>query len=217
MRRPGGFLDIHVGTSPGVIIAATPRMPGGQITQWLEKWRSGDAQALEQLMPLVYDELRQVAKRQLRREAPAHTLSSTALVHEVYLRLVQQRQLAASDREHFYAIAGRTMRRILVDHARARMRLKRGGGRRISLEETDEPALLAPREVEEVLALEAALERLGEESERAVRVIECRIFAGLTLEETAEALRLSSKSVQRTWSAAAAWLRKEIGDGLIEP
>lgn len=189
-------------------------MSRGQITLWLHEWRSGDARALDRLMPLVYAGLREVARRQLRRESPGHTLSSTALVHEVYLRLVAQRHLAANDREHFFAIAGRTMRRILVDHARARLRLKRGGERPASLEPGDEPELLAPREIEEVLALDVALERLAAESERAVRVIECRIFAGLTLEETAEALGLSSKSVQRTWSAAAAWLRKEIGDGL---
>jgi RNA polymerase sigma factor (TIGR02999 family) len=184
----------------------------GQITLWLNEWRSGDAGAFERLMPVVYDELRQIAKRQLLRESPAHTLSSTALVHEVYLRLIQQRQLAANDREHFFAIAARVMRRILVDHARARRRQKRGGG---DLAEPDEPALLDAGEVEEVLALEVALERLAKESERAVRVIECRIFAGLTLEETAQALSLSSRSVQRTWVAATAWLRNEIGDSLL--
>jgi RNA polymerase sigma-70 factor, ECF subfamily len=191
-------------------------MSRGQITLWLNEWRSGDAGALDRLMPLVYEGLRKVARRQLHQESPAHTLSSTALVHEVYLRLLQQRQLVATDREHFFAIAGQTMRRILVDHARARVRLKRGGDR-VALEPVaeDEPALLAPREVEEVLALEVALGRLAKQSERAVRVIECRIFAGLTLEETARALGLSSKSVQRTWSAATAWLRKEIGSGVL--
>jgi RNA polymerase sigma factor (TIGR02999 family) len=189
----------------------------GEITAFLQQWRAGDARALEQLMPLVYDELREVARRQLLRESRGHTLSSTALVHEVYLRLLQQRQLAAQDREHFYAIAGRTMRRILVDHARARLRLKRGGGEKPA-DPGQEPELLSAREVEEVLALDVALDRLGKESERAVQVIECRIFGGLTLEETAQALGLSVKSVQRTWSAAAAWLRKEIGgDGLVEP
>jgi len=184
----------------------------GQVTTWLEQWRSGDATALERLMPVIYDELREVAKRQLLHESPAHTLSPTALVHEVYLRFVQQRQLGAADRQHFLALAARTMRRILVDHARARHRVKRGGSdRRVDVDE-NEPALLAPGEIEEVLALELALERLAKESERAVRVVECRIFAGLTLEETARVLSLSSKSVQRTWTAVVAWLRKEIGD-----
>jgi RNA polymerase sigma factor (TIGR02999 family) len=184
----------------------------GEVTAWLEDWRSGDASALGRLVPVLYAELREVAKRQLLQESPGHTLSPTALVHEVYLRLVQQRTLAASDREHFLALAAGTMRRILVDHARARHRLKRGGGARPEeLDELNEPDLLDPREVDEVLALELALERLAQESERAVRVVECRIFAGLTLEETARVLSLSSKSVQRTWTAVVAWLRKEIG------
>ena len=168
----------------------------------------------DKLMPLVYEGLREVARRQLRRESPAHTLSSTALVHEVYLRLLSQRQLAANDRQQFFGIAGQTMRRILVDHARARLRLKRGGDRRSPVDPgpDDEPALLSAGEVEEVMALEVALGRLAKESERAVRVIECRIFAGLTLQETGQALGLSDRSVQRTWNAATAWLRKEIGD-----
>jgi RNA polymerase sigma factor (TIGR02999 family) len=189
-------------------------LPRGKITQWLQDWRSGDPGALDRLMPLVYEGLRAVARRQLRRESPANTLSPTALVHEVYLRLLSQRQLAANDRDHFFAIAGQTMRRILVDHARARMRHKRGGEPPVSLEpgDEDQPSLLEPREVEEVLALDVALERLAKESARAARVIECRIFAGLTLKETAQALGLSDRSVQRTWAAATAWLRKEIGD-----
>lgn len=194
-------------------MAITAEM-SGQVTAWLQEWRGGDATALERLMPVVYEELREVAKRQLLSESPAHTLSATALVHEVYLRFVQQRQLGAADRQHFLALAARTMRRILVDHARARQRLKRGGSSaHVEVPAAEgEPALLAPGEVEEVLALELALERLAQESERAVRVVECRIFAGLTLEETARVLALSTKSVQRTWTTVVAWLRKEIGD-----
>ena len=186
-------------------------MSRGQITLWLKEWRAGDARALDRLMPLVYDGLRDVARRQLRRESPAHSLSSMALVHEVYLRLLSQRRLAANDRAHFFAIAGYTMRRILVDHARRRR--NRGGDPAAfpEADSEDRPALLAPREVDEVLAVEAILDRLTKTSERAVRVIECRIFAGMTLDETAQALGLSVKSVQRTWSAAAAWLRKEMG------
>ena len=154
-------------------------MPGGQVTQWLARWRAGDREALERLVPLVYDELRQVARRQLRRESPGHTLSATALVHEVYLRLLQQRQLAATDRDSFLAIAAQTMRRILVDHARARSRLKRGGDDRpVSLEPGDDVPLLSDPEVEEVLAIDVALERLAQVDERALRVVECRIFAG---------------------------------------
>jgi RNA polymerase sigma factor (TIGR02999 family) len=187
-------------------------MAGGQVTECLARWRAGDPNALERLVPLVYDELRQVARRQLRRESPDHTLSATALVHEVYLRLLRQRQLAASDRDDFLAIAAQTMRRILVDHARARTRVKRGGkDRPIQLDTRHDVPLLTDAEVEEVLAIDLALERLAHEDERALRVVECRIFAGLTLEETAQALGISTKAVQRTWTTALAWLRKEIG------
>ena len=184
----------------------------GQVTEWLARWREGDHEALERLVPLVYDELRQVARRQLQRESPNHTLSATALVHEVYLRLLQQRQLTATDRTNFLATAAQTMRRILVDHARARSRLKRGGDERpVQLEPGDDAPLLSDTEVEEVLAIDVALERLAQIDERAYRVVECRFFAGLTLDETAEALGVSSKSVQRTWTTARAWLRKELG------
>jgi RNA polymerase sigma factor (TIGR02999 family) len=189
-------------------------MAAGQVTECLARWRAGDRDALQRLVPLVYDELRHVAQRQLRRESPDHTLSATALVHEVYLRLVRQRQLAAADRDGFLAIAAQTMRRILVDHARARMRVKRGGKDRpipIPLDTTQDVPLLTDAEVEEVLAIDLALERLAHVDERALRVVECRIFAGLTLEETAQALGISTKSVQRTWTTALAWLRKEIG------
>ena len=187
-------------------------MTGGQVTQWLARWRAGDREALERLVPLVYDELREVARRQIRRESPGHTLSATALVHEVYFRLLQQRQLAATDRDSFLSIAAQTMRRILVDHARARSRLKRGGDQAlVPLEPGDDVPLLSDAEAEEVLAVDIALERLAHADERALRVVECRIFAGLTLEETAQALGISIKSVQRTWVTARAWLRKEIG------
>jgi RNA polymerase sigma factor (TIGR02999 family) len=187
-------------------------MNPGPVTHWLERWRGGDRDALEHVVPLVYDELRQVARRQLVRESPGHTLSATGLVHEVYLRLLQQRQLAAVDREGFLSIAGQTMRRILVDHARARSRLKRGGDERpVSLEPGDDVPLLTDTEVEEVLAINVALDRLAAIDDRARRVVECRIFGGLTLDETAQALGISPKSVQRTWAAARAWLRKEIG------
>ncbi len=168
---------------------------------------------MDRLVPLIYEELRHLARRELGRESPGHTLSATGLVHEVYLRLLQQRQLAAMDRTGFLAIAGSTMRRILVDHARARKRLKRGGAHKAEpLEPDAEPALLTALEVEEVLAIDLALERLALLDERARQVVECRVFGGLTLEETARVLDLSTKSVQRSWTTARAWLRKEIGD-----
>ena len=181
------------------------------ITVWLERLHAGEPGALERLVPLVYDELRQVARRQLSREIRPNTLSATALVHEVYLRLVQQRQIAAGDRETFLAIAAQTMRRILVDHARRRQRLKRGGEHSLEpLDADDAPGLLADHEVDEVLAVDSLIARLAELDERAARVVEYRIFAGLTLEETALALDTSVKTVQRSWMTARAWLRKEI-------
>jgi RNA polymerase sigma factor (TIGR02999 family) len=192
-------------------------MPG-EVTEWLRRWRGGDREALERVVPLVYDQLRQIARRQLLGESPGHTLSATALVHEVYLRLLQQRQLTAEDRDGFLAIAARTMRRILVDHARARTRLKRGGHERtFPLETGDDVPLLSDTEVEEVLAMDRALERLAQIDERAHRVVECRVFAGLTLDETAKVLQISGRSVQRTWTAALAWLRKEIGHDVAAP
>jgi RNA polymerase sigma factor (TIGR02999 family) len=189
-------------------------MGSGDVTQWLARWREGDANALDRIVPLVYNALRQVARGQLRGEIrhPV-TLSATALVHETYLRLLQQRQIQAVDRNSFLAIAGLTMRRILVDHARKRRRLKRGADVAITpLADEDElPALLSESEVDEVLALDEALERLAAADPRAARIVEHRVFTGLTLEETAQALDLSVKTVQRTWTAARAFLRKEIG------
>jgi RNA polymerase sigma-70 factor, ECF subfamily len=191
--------------------AVRAEVSSGPITGWLQQWQAGDREVLARLVPAVYQELRRLARSQLRRESPGHSLSSASLVHEVYLRLLHQRRLAAGDRSGFLGIAAQTMRRILTDHARGRQRLKRGGGEGPALLEADDhPALLSGREVEEVLALDLALARLGEQDERAVRVIECRIYAGLTLEETAETLDLSKRSVQRTWDAALAWLRKEL-------
>jgi RNA polymerase sigma factor (TIGR02999 family) len=188
-------------------------MPG-QVTQWLRRLRDGDEAALEQLMPLLYDELRLLARKQLRSERPGHTLSSTALVNEAYLRLVDQHQLRPADRAQFFAIAATTMRRILVDYARTRKRLKRGGGHQpVPLEEAE--SFLTDEEADEMLALDAALDRLAALAPRVVQVVQCRFYSGLTLEETAQALEVSVKTVQRDWIAARAWLRKEMADGLL--
>jgi RNA polymerase sigma factor (TIGR02999 family) len=187
-------------------------LSAGPVTEQLSRWRAGDPGALEPLLPLVYDELRRVARRQLQRETPGHTLSPTGLVHEAYLRLLRQRHIAACDREEFLGIAAHTMRRILVDHARGRTRLKRGGRETpVPLDERCDPPLLTDLEAEEVLAVDVALDRLEQLDTRARRVVEHRVFAGLTLEETAEALGISARSVQRTWATARAWLRREIG------
>jgi RNA polymerase sigma factor (TIGR02999 family) len=204
-----------VASSSDTRVSALPCPTGGPVTQWLTQWRAGDRAALEHLVPLVYSELRLVAKRQLRRESPDHTLSPTALVHEAYLRLLRQHHVQATDRDSLLAVAAHTMRRILVDHARSRTRLKRGGDARpVRLETGEDPPLLNEVEAEEVLAVDFALQRLAQLDDRARRVVECRIFAGLTLQETADVLGISCKSVQRTWTAARAWLRKEIGPTL---
>jgi len=162
----------------------------------------------------VYDELRQVARRQLRGESSPAPVSPTTLVHEAYLRLIRQRRLDLGDRDGFLAIAGHTMRRVLVDEARRRSRIKRGGREHpLSLSSPIDEELglvLGDSDLEQVLAVDAALERLAARSERAARIVEHRIFAGLTLEETARALDTSVKTVQRTWRTARAWLRKEL-------
>ena len=180
----------------------------GEITQLLRRLDAGDEAALEQLMPLLYDELRFLARKHLRRERPDHTLNTTALVNEAYLRLVQQRRLGVEDRRGFFGIASSTMRRILVDYARARKRLKRGGDQQpVPLEEA---MFLSEREAEEVLVLDEALTRLEAINPRGSQVIQHRFFGGLTLEETAEVMEISVPTVHRAWRAARNWLRKEI-------
>ncbi|MBS1241827.1 MAG: hypothetical protein H6R40_1254 [Gemmatimonadetes bacterium] len=183
------------------------------VTTVLARMRSGDAGALDQLLPLVYDELRALAGAQLRDERTGHTLGATALVHEAYLRLVERDRLEAHDRSHFFALAAQSMRRVLIDHARARKRQKRGLGKEaLPLEAIED--LVGDQAADELIALDDALTRLAEASPRAALVVERRFFAGLTLEETAETLGTSLKTVQRDWLAARAWLRKEIGGEL---
>lgn len=181
----------------------------GQITVWLRRLREGDDDAFEYLVPLVYDELHKLARSHLRRERRGHTLGATALVNEVYIKLVGQHVIDAADRVQFFGIAGGTMRRFLCDYARMRKRLKRGSGRRpIPLEDVE--PFLSDEEADEVLGLDEALERLAEIDPRGSEVVQHRFFSGLTLEETAEALGVSLRTVQRDWTAARAWLRKEI-------
>lgn len=187
----------------------------GEITAWLTRLRQGDDEALDRLVPMLYDELRGLARRLLDNERPGHTLTPTALVHEAYLRLSKERRIGAEDRGEFFAVAATAMRRILVESARRRRRAKRGGdAERIPLEAADAIAgSLSDEEAEELLALDAALERLGDSSPRARRVVELRVFAGLTLDETATALAVHEKTVRRDWLFARAWLRREIGAG----
>jgi RNA polymerase sigma-70 factor, ECF subfamily len=181
----------------------------GDVTIWLERWRGGDREAFDRIVPLVYAELREVAQRALRRERPDHTLSATALVNEAYLRLLDQRRIAAQDRAGFLSVAACTMRRLLVDYARSRKRNKRGGGENpLPIEEAE--IFLTEPEAEELLALDLALHRLAAAHPRGCQVIEHRYFAGLSLEESAHVLGVSAKTVQRDFLASRAWLRKEL-------
>ena len=184
-----------------------------QITQLLAAVSDGREDAWEPLMVSVYDELRRLAHGRLRFERQGHTLGTTALVHEAWLRLVDLDRLPWQGRGHFFAVAARAMRRILVDHARATKRHKRGGSReRVPLEEAEGEALpnLTDEDADELLALDQALTRLGEASERQRKVVELRFFSGLTSPETAEALGVGVNTVKRDWSVARAWLNREL-------
>ncbi len=189
----------------------------GDLTAWLRRLQDGDDDALERVVRLLYDELRGLARQRLHHERPGHTLSATALVNEAYLRLAQQHHLPAGSRTQFLAVASNTMRRVLVDYARARKRLKRGGAdlERVPLEQAE--PFLSEEEADEILALEDALQSLAAADPRAATVVERRFFSGLTVEEIAEQLQLSSKTVQRDWVAARAWLRKEVSRRLALP
>jgi RNA polymerase sigma factor (TIGR02999 family) len=181
------------------------------VTKLLANWSSGDRAALEALVPLVYDELRRVAKYYLKQERQNHTLSSTALVHEAYLRLVNQKEVTWQDRAHFFGVAAQMMRRILVDHARHHAYAKRGGGvLTLALEE----AVATPqgREVN-LVALDDALNGLAKLDERQSRMVELRFFGGLSIEETSEVLGVSMPTVKRDWASARAWLFREITRG----
>jgi RNA polymerase sigma-70 factor, ECF subfamily len=177
------------------------------VTTLLRAWRRGDQAAFERLTPLVYDQLRRRARHYLRGERPNHTLRPTALVHEAYLRLVNLDQVDWQDRSHFFALAARQMRRILVDSARARRYQKRGGG---AVSVTFDEALAVSRRDPDLVALDDALELLGQQDERKVRVVELRFFGGLTNDEIAAALGISSDTVTRDWQMAKLWLRRAL-------
>jgi RNA polymerase sigma factor (TIGR02999 family) len=177
-------------------------------------WRRGDQAALEELAPLVYAELRRLAHRQMRRERPGHTLQTTALVNETYLRLVDSKRVRWQNRAHFFAVCAQLMRRILVDHARARRSLKRGGDAvHVTLE--DAPVGSPPPDAD-LLALDEALTRLAGIDMRKSRVVELRHFGGLSVEETAEALEVSTDTVMRDWKMAKLWLLRELKRGATE-
>ncbi len=183
----------------------------GEITAALTGLRDGALPGMDRLLPLVYGELRRIAHRQLAGEPDGHTLSTTALVHEAYLRLADQHN-AWSDRAQFFALAARAMRRILVDYARRHRALRRGaGGQPLALDAAEEAGLLAGQErAEELLALDEALERLSRLDPRLARVVECRFFGGLSEVETAEALGMSQRTASRSWTLARGWLFAEL-------
>jgi RNA polymerase sigma-70 factor (ECF subfamily) len=178
------------------------------VTQLLEQWNHGDREALDQLMPLIYEELRKMAKRYMSQQNPAHTLQTTALIHEAYLRMVNQKEKHFENRAHFFGVAAQAMRHILVDYARARGTDKRGGGvRPVSLEEA---ALVTPERAGELVAFDEALKELEQLSKRQSRVVELRYFGGLTVDETATVLKVSPETVMRDWTMAKTWLHRAL-------
>lgn len=192
-------------------MAATQDEPQ-EVTQLLLAWNGGDESALERLIPLVYAELRRLARRHMRREHPGHTLQTTALINEAYLRLVDLGNVQWQNRAHFFALCARLMRRILVDFARSRRYAKRGAGAEpISL---DESVVVSPARPTDLVAVDDALSALAKIDARKGQVVELRFFGGLTAEETAEVLKVSPETVRRDWKMAKVWLLRELsGEG----
>jgi RNA polymerase sigma factor (TIGR02999 family) len=180
----------------------------GELTELLRSWHGGDRAALDRIMPVVYDELRSLAGRHLARERDGHTLQTTALVHEAYLKLIDQTRAKFESRAHFLAVAAQAMRRILVDHARTRGRLKRGGAQeRVAL---DDAALVGGDPDLDLVALDGALRRLADHDERKARAVEMRFFGGMTVEEIAQAQGVGTATVKRDWEFARTWLLREM-------
>lgn len=187
-----------------------PTPPEQPVTELLIRWRAGDHEALRALVPLVYQELRAMAHGLLRAERTDHTLQSTALVHEAYLKLVKQGPPEVQNRAHFFAVAARLMRQILVDYARSRGAAKRGAACRVQLEEGIETP---GKEAVDVVALDDALNQLSQRDSQQSQIVELRFFGGLTLEEAAEVLEISASTVKRDWRLAKAWIAREIQRG----
>jgi RNA polymerase sigma factor (TIGR02999 family) len=187
------------------------QQPSQPVTELLVRWRAGDRDALEALIPLVYKELRDIARRQLRRERPGHTLQSAALVNEAYLRLLDQRPFDTESRAHFLAVAARLMRQILVDYARSHGAAKRGADRRVEL---DTSVILPQARTADVVALDDALNDLSRLDEQQGRVVELRFFGGLATEEIALVLNVSPSTVKRDWNVAKAWLTRQMKRGI---
>ena len=182
--------------------------PPGDVTRLLQAWRHGDKSALDALLPLVHEELRRLARRHMRRERPEHTLQTSALVNEAYVRLVDERHVDWRDRAHFFGVAAHLMRFVLVDYARRRAMAKRGGGA-VPLV-LDEAGVRADDPAFGLIAIDRALDKLAELDERQCRVAELKLFAGLNLVETAEVLSVSTATVTRDWRLARAWLQREL-------
>jgi RNA polymerase sigma-70 factor, ECF subfamily len=182
--------------------------PEADVTALLSALSKGNEAAAEKLAPMVYGELKRLARAHLRKERPDHTLQTTALVHEAYLKLIKQDSDRWKSRSHFFCIASRLMRRILIDHARGHLRQKRGGGAVIL--PLDDALAFSPEYSEELLNLDAALERLAKLDARQSRIVELRFFGGLSVNETAECLGVSSETVKRDWGVAKAWLHSEV-------
>lgn len=190
--------------------AAMPSESPGPVTRLLQEWQDGNAEATDRLVPLVYAELRRLAAAYIRAERSGHTLQPTALVHEAFLRLVDQRSVEWKSRTHFIGIAAQLMRRILVDHARRHTAAKRGGGRKVTL--TDEHSVMEAQPLD-LLQVDDALARLTTYDPQQGRIVELRFFGGLDIVETAEALGISPATVKRDWTHAKAWLHRELNDG----
>ena len=196
----------------------TDRAPRADITRLLKEWRGGSAEALERLIPLVYDELHTLASRHLGRERQEHTLQTTALVHEAYVKLAGQHAVDWQNRAHFFGIAARIMRRILVDHARRHRRRKRGSGAvPVPLEDADAPAGPEGMDQYDAYAIDRALAALEAFDPQQGKVVELRFFGGMTIEETAEVVGCSPATVKREWSVARAWLYRALAEGPAPP
>jgi RNA polymerase sigma factor (TIGR02999 family) len=212
MERPNGSIVADAGENSQSYFETggncyTQNLPD-DVTQLLENWSNGDREALERLMPLVYDELHRLAQRYLRRERSDHTLQSTALVHEAYLKMVDQKNVRWQNRAHFFGVAAQSIRHILVDHARSHLAAKRGAGAaKLSLDE----AIGVPEKKEvDLLALDQALEGLAALDPQQGRIVELRFFGGLSIEETSEVLHISTATVKRDWVMAKAWLYQNL-------
>lgn len=184
--------------------------PSGDVSAILRAWSDGDQRALDRLTPIVYDELRRLARRYMRQERPGHSLQTSALVNEAYMRLVDYKRMQWQNRAHFFAVSAQLMRRILVDHARRR-NLKRGGG--IPHVSLDEAAVVTDEAATDLVALDDAMNALARLDPRKVQVVEMRFFGGLSVDETAAVLKVSPITVMRDWSSAKAWLYRELTSG----